>query len=70
MGTAYDLRHRGIKEDFQNLLYAKFLSAQTLCCQNFCATCDDPRKPDEVVAAIRKHPYLELLYEPGADEHK
>ena len=25
---------------------------------------------DEVVAAIRKHPYLELLYEPGADEHK
>ena len=65
MGTAYDLRHRGIKEDFQNLPYAKFLSAQTLCCQNFCA----PRL-DEVVAAIRKHPYLELLYEPGADEHK
>ena len=65
MGTAYDLRHRGIKEDFQNLLYAKFLSAQTLCCQNFCAT-----RQDEVVAAIRKHPYLELLYEPGADEHK
>ncbi len=51
MGTAYDLRHRGIKEDFQNLLYAKFLSAQTLCCQNFCAT-----RLDEVVAAIRKHP--------------
>ena len=25
---------------------------------------------DEVVTAIRKHPYLELLYEPGADEHK
>ena len=25
---------------------------------------------DEMVAAIRKHPYLELLYEPGADEHK
>ena len=22
------------------------------------------------LAAIRKHPYLELLYEPGADEHK
>lgn len=65
MGTAYDLRHRGIKEDFQNLLYAKFLSAQTLCCQNFCAT-----RLDEVVAAIRKPPYLELLYEPGADEHK
>ena len=65
MGTAYYLRHRGIKEDFQNLLYAKFLSAQTLCCQNFCAT-----RLDEVVAAIRKHPYLELLYEPDADEHK
>ena len=65
MGTAYDLRHRGIKEDFQNLLDAKLLSAQTLCCQNFCAT-----RLDEVVAAIRKHPYLELLYEPGADEHK
>lgn len=25
---------------------------------------------DEVVAAIRKRPYLELLYEPDADEHK